>query len=132
MDEDVDRCRLATLKNQSPMGPIFFYAKCHVHMLRLNYPYDTRKPPKKFQGDLSRLPGGRPSQNEAYETRRPPKNFQGNPTCARPNLRWTMTLMAVGRKNIPYDTRKPPKKFQGHPSRLPGGRPRGSPSIKNQ
>ncbi|KAF7821475.1 uncharacterized protein G2W53_026930 [Senna tora] len=35
-------------------------------------------------------------------------------------------------QNDPYDTRKPPKKFQGDPSRSPGGRPRGSPSIRNQ
>ncbi|KAF7821652.1 hypothetical protein G2W53_027107 [Senna tora] len=34
-------------------------------------------------------------QNEAYETRKPPKKFEGNPTCARPNLRWTTTRIAV-------------------------------------
>ncbi|KAF7807842.1 uncharacterized protein G2W53_040003 [Senna tora] len=37
-------------------------------------------------------------QNEAYDTRKPPKKFQGNPTCARPNLRWTTTWIAVGRR----------------------------------
>ncbi|KAF7807782.1 uncharacterized protein G2W53_039943 [Senna tora] len=142
-------------------------------------------------------------QNESYDTRKRPKKFEGNPTCARPNLRWTTTWIAVGSRppkinhpwvnffsrqnlrwisrvkmipmtqgslprcfkairvgrpavdhvdrrpskineswaeshvhmlsqNDPYDTRKPPKKFQGHPSRSPDGRPRGSPSIKNQ
>ncbi|KAF7821459.1 uncharacterized protein G2W53_026914 [Senna tora] len=30
-------------------------------------------------------------QNEAYDTRKPPKKSQGNPTCAWPNLRWTTT-----------------------------------------
>ncbi|KAF7807849.1 uncharacterized protein G2W53_040010 [Senna tora] len=37
-------------------------------------------------------------QNEAYDTKKPPKKFQGNPTCARPNLRWMMTWIAVGRR----------------------------------
>ncbi|KAF7821668.1 uncharacterized protein G2W53_027123 [Senna tora] len=37
----------------------FFYAKSHVHMLCQNDPYDTRKPPKMFQGDQSRSPSGR-------------------------------------------------------------------------
>ncbi|KAF7807859.1 uncharacterized protein G2W53_040020 [Senna tora] len=73
-------------------------------------------------------------QNEAYDTTKPPKKFQGNPTCARPNLRWTTTSIAVGRRppkinhswakshvdmmgqNEAYDTRKPPKKFQGNPT----------------
>ncbi|KAF7821645.1 uncharacterized protein G2W53_027100 [Senna tora] len=36
-------------------------------------------------------------QNEAYDTRKPPKKFQGSPTCAQPNLRWTTTWIAVGR-----------------------------------
>ncbi|KAF7821498.1 uncharacterized protein G2W53_026953 [Senna tora] len=216
--------RSATLKNQSPMGQIFFYGKCHVLMLRKNYPYDTRKPPKKFQGNPSRSPSGRqrgsPSiknqwavgqlffyakskvhmlvQNEAYDTRKPPKKFQGNSTSARPNLRWTTTWIAIGSllrsfkairvgrpavdhvdrhpskineswvklffyaksnvhmlgQNKAYDTRKPPKKlyriptcarpnlrwtmtwkppkkFHGDSSGSPGRRPRGSPSIKN-
>ncbi|KAF7821609.1 protein ANTI-SILENCING 1 isoform X1 [Senna tora] len=35
-------------------------------------------------------------------------------------------------QNDPYNTRKPPKKFQGDPCWSPDGRPRGSPSIKNQ
>ncbi|KAF7821665.1 hypothetical protein G2W53_027120 [Senna tora] len=34
---------------------------------------------------------------EAYDTRKPPKKFQGNPTCAQPNLRWTTTWIPVGR-----------------------------------
>ncbi|KAF7800436.1 uncharacterized protein G2W53_045167 [Senna tora] len=73
-------------------------------------------------------------QDEAYDTRKPPKKFQGNPTCARPNHRWTTTWIAVGRRppkinhswaeshvhvmgqNEAYDTRKPPKKFQGNPT----------------
>ncbi|KAF7800634.1 uncharacterized protein G2W53_044936 [Senna tora] len=37
-------------------------------------------------------------QDEAYDTRKPPKKFQGNPTCARPNHRWTTTWIAVGRR----------------------------------
>ncbi|KAF7807847.1 uncharacterized protein G2W53_040008 [Senna tora] len=37
-------------------------------------------------------------QNEAYDTRKPPMKFQGNPTCARPNLRWTTTWIADGRR----------------------------------
>ncbi|KAF7821635.1 hypothetical protein G2W53_027090 [Senna tora] len=101
-----------------------------------------------------------PRQNKAYDTRKPPKKFQGNPTCAGPNLRWTTTWMAVGRRrskiNHPWETaqevsgqsdlrtakysmdddvnsrRNPPKKFQGDPSRSPGGGPGGSPSIKNK
>ncbi|KAF7821474.1 uncharacterized protein G2W53_026929 [Senna tora] len=60
IDDDVDRRRSATLKNQSPMGQLFFYAKSHVHMLSQNDPYDTRKPPKKFQDDTSQSPSGRP------------------------------------------------------------------------
>ncbi|KAF7821473.1 uncharacterized protein G2W53_026928 [Senna tora] len=35
-----------------------------------------------------------PGQNDAYDTRKPPKMFQGNSTCARPNLRWTTTWFA--------------------------------------
>ncbi|KAF7821659.1 uncharacterized protein G2W53_027114 [Senna tora] len=38
-------------------------------------------------------------QNQAYETRKPPNKFQGNPTCARPNHRWTTTWIAVGRRH---------------------------------
>ncbi|KAF7821468.1 uncharacterized protein G2W53_026923 [Senna tora] len=34
-------------------------------------------------------------QNEAYDKSKPLKKFQGNPTCARPNLRWTTTWIAV-------------------------------------
>ncbi|KAF7807832.1 uncharacterized protein G2W53_039993 [Senna tora] len=60
MDDDLDRCRSPSIQNQSPMGQLFFYAKSHVPMLSQNDPYDTRKPPKKFQGDPSRSPGGRP------------------------------------------------------------------------
>ncbi|KAF7800554.1 uncharacterized protein G2W53_045024 [Senna tora] len=41
-------------------------------------------------------------QNEAYDTRKPPKKFQGNPTCARPNLRWTPTWIAVHPKSITH------------------------------
>ncbi|KAF7800373.1 uncharacterized protein G2W53_044958 [Senna tora] len=37
-------------------------------------------------------------QDEAYDTRKPPKKFQANPTCARPNHRWTTTWIAVGRR----------------------------------
>ncbi|KAF7821628.1 uncharacterized protein G2W53_027083 [Senna tora] len=37
-------------------------------------------------------------QNEAYDIRKPPKKFQGNPTCVRPNLRWTTPWIAVGRQ----------------------------------
>ncbi|KAF7821483.1 uncharacterized protein G2W53_026938 [Senna tora] len=37
-------------------------------------------------------------QNEAYDTRKPHKMFQGNPTLARPNLQWTTTWIAVGRR----------------------------------
>ncbi|KAF7821487.1 uncharacterized protein G2W53_026942 [Senna tora] len=140
-------------------------------------------------------------QNEAYDTRKPQKKFQRNPTCARPNLRWTTTWIAVGslprsfkaiqvgrpavvqvdrrpskineawvnffsmqnltcigwvkmkprtQGNLPRSFKairlargqivvgrrrgspNPPKKFQGDPSQSPGGRPRGSLSIKNQ
>ncbi|KAF7821476.1 uncharacterized protein G2W53_026931 [Senna tora] len=60
MDDYVNRRRSATLKNQSPIGQLLFYAKSHVHMLSQNDPYDTRKPPKNFQCDLSQSPGGRP------------------------------------------------------------------------
>ncbi|KAF7807790.1 uncharacterized protein G2W53_039951 [Senna tora] len=90
-----------------------------------NDPYDTRKPPKKFQGNptcarpnLRRTTtwiavGRRPpkinhpwakshvhmmGQNEAYDTRNPPKKFQSNLTCARPNHRWTTTWIPVGRR----------------------------------
>ncbi|KAF7821667.1 uncharacterized protein G2W53_027122 [Senna tora] len=59
-DDDVDRRWSAPLKNQSPMGQPFFYAKSHVHMLSQNDTYDTRKPRKKFKGDPSRSPGSRP------------------------------------------------------------------------
>ncbi|KAF7821453.1 uncharacterized protein G2W53_026908 [Senna tora] len=136
VDDDVDRCRSATLKNQSPMA------------------YDTRKPPKKFQDNLTCAgPNLRWTTTwiaVVYDTRKPPKKFRSNPTCARPNLRWMTMWIAVA-----YDTRKPPKKFQGNrtcarpnlrltttwitvgrkppmkfegdPSRSPGGRPRGSP-----
>ncbi|KAF7821617.1 uncharacterized protein G2W53_027072 [Senna tora] len=107
VDDDVDRHRSAKLKNQSPMGQPFFYAKSHVHML---------------------------GQNEAYDTRKHPKKFQRNPTCTRPTLRWTTTWSpSVGdpKKSITHG-RKPPKKFQGDQSRLPGGRPCGSLSIRNQ
>ncbi|KAF7821669.1 uncharacterized protein G2W53_027124 [Senna tora] len=34
-------------------------------------------------------------------------------------------------QNDPYDTRKLPKKFQSYSSQSPGGRPRGSTSLKN-
>ncbi|KAF7821629.1 uncharacterized protein G2W53_027084 [Senna tora] len=37
-------------------------------------------------------------QNQAYDRSKPPKQFQGNPTCARPNLRWTTTWIVVGRR----------------------------------
>ncbi|KAF7821670.1 uncharacterized protein G2W53_027125 [Senna tora] len=59
-EDDMDRRRQTPLKNQSPMGQLYFYAKSHVHMLSQNDPYDTRKTPKKFRGDLSRSPGHRP------------------------------------------------------------------------
>ncbi|KAF7821492.1 uncharacterized protein G2W53_026947 [Senna tora] len=39
-----------------------------------------------------------PDQNEASDTRKPAKKFQCNSTCARPNLRWTTTWIAVGRR----------------------------------
>ncbi|KAF7821460.1 uncharacterized protein G2W53_026915 [Senna tora] len=48
-----------SIKNQRVVGQLFFYAKSQVHML---------------------------GQNETYDTRKPPKKFQGNPICARPNL----------------------------------------------
>ncbi|KAF7801085.1 uncharacterized protein G2W53_045212 [Senna tora] len=82
---------------------LFFYAKSHVHMM---------------------------GQDEAYDTRKPPKKFQANPTCARPNHRWTTTWIAVGRRppkinhswaeshvhvmgqNEAYDTRKLPRSFK--------------------
>ncbi|KAF7821455.1 uncharacterized protein G2W53_026910 [Senna tora] len=67
-----------------------------------------------------------PGQNEAYDTGRPPKKFQGNPTCARPNLRWTTMWIVVGRRcskiNHPWgqneanDIGRPPKKLQGNPT----------------
>ncbi|KAF7821650.1 uncharacterized protein G2W53_027105 [Senna tora] len=58
--------------HQKSMGrrSTFFYAKSQVHML---------------------------GQNEAYDTRKPPKKFQGNRTCTRANIRWTTSWIAVGR-----------------------------------
>ncbi|KAF7821461.1 uncharacterized protein G2W53_026916 [Senna tora] len=38
-------------------------------------------------------------ENEAYDIRKPPKKFQGNLTCVWPNLRWTTTLITVGRRH---------------------------------
>ncbi|KAF7800881.1 uncharacterized protein G2W53_044630 [Senna tora] len=94
-----------------------------MHMLGQNEAYDTRKPPKKFQGNMTCARpnlrwtttwitvGRRPpkinhpwakspvhmlGQNEAFDTRKSPKKFQRNPTCAQPNLRWTTTWIAVG------------------------------------
>ncbi|KAF7821612.1 uncharacterized protein G2W53_027067 [Senna tora] len=96
MDDDVDRRRSTTLKNESSMGQLFIYAKSHVHILRQNDPYNTRKPPKKFQ---------------AYETRKPPKEFQRNPTCARPNVRWTTTWIVVD-KMIPMTQGSLPRSFK--------------------
>ncbi|KAF7821613.1 uncharacterized protein G2W53_027068 [Senna tora] len=49
--------------------------------------------PSKINESLVHMLG----QNEAYDTRKPPKKFQGNPTCAQPNIRWTTTWIAVGR-----------------------------------
>ncbi|KAF7807865.1 uncharacterized protein G2W53_040026 [Senna tora] len=89
-------------QNQSPMGQLFFYAESHVHMLGQNDPYDTRKPPREVS---------RPSESVARRSTtwiavhpksmsrgKPPKKFQGNPTCARLNLRWTTTWIASGRR----------------------------------
>ncbi|KAF7821655.1 uncharacterized protein G2W53_027110 [Senna tora] len=141
--------RSPSLKNQCVVSQLLFYAKSHVHMLGQNEAYDTRKRPKKFQGnptcarpnhrwttmwiaeaykDVSRrsesvaqrsttwIAAHQKSmsrgstfflckihvhmlgQNDAYDTRKRPKKFQGNPTCARPNLRWTTTWIAVGRR----------------------------------
>ncbi|KAF7821620.1 uncharacterized protein G2W53_027075 [Senna tora] len=53
------RPRGSPSQNQLVVGQLFVYAKSQVHML---------------------------GQNEAYETRKPPKKFQGNLTCTRPNL----------------------------------------------
>ncbi|KAF7821649.1 uncharacterized protein G2W53_027104 [Senna tora] len=36
----------------------------------------------------------------AYDTRKPPKKFQGNPTCARPNLRWTTTWIGFSQGRL--------------------------------
>ncbi|KAF7821464.1 uncharacterized protein G2W53_026919 [Senna tora] len=116
-------------------------------------PITHGKPPKKFQGDPNWSPGDRPrgstsqiqlvvgqlffnaksqvhmvGQNGVYDTRKPPKKFQGNPTCARPNIRWTTTWIAVGcerqkinhpwlhmlGENEAYDTWRPPRKSQGN------------------
>ncbi|KAF7821663.1 uncharacterized protein G2W53_027118 [Senna tora] len=52
---------------QPHMGQVFSYAKSHVHMLRKNDPYDTRKHPKNFQGDPIRSPGGRPRGSPSIE-----------------------------------------------------------------
>ncbi|KAF7821657.1 uncharacterized protein G2W53_027112 [Senna tora] len=70
-----------------------------------NEAYDTRKPPKKFQGNPT---FARPNIRRTatwITVGRPPKKFQGNPTCARPNVRRTTTWIAVGRrcsKNITH------------------------------
>ncbi|KAF7821633.1 uncharacterized protein G2W53_027088 [Senna tora] len=161
MDDDVDRRRWAKLKNQSPMGHLFSMQNPTCNCADKMNPMTQGSLPRSFKAIRVGHPAvdhvGRPPakineswvhmlvQNEAYDTRKHPKKFQGNPTCARLNLRWTTTWIAVGgrrskinhprvnfffyakshvhmrRKNDPHDTRKPPKKFQGDPSWSPSG-----------
>ncbi|KAF7800641.1 uncharacterized protein G2W53_044943 [Senna tora] len=47
------------------------WAESQVHMLSQIDPYDTRKPPKKFQGHPSRSPGGRPRGSPSTQNQSP-------------------------------------------------------------
>ncbi|KAF7821480.1 uncharacterized protein G2W53_026935 [Senna tora] len=49
MQDDVFRRRSATIKKQSPMGQLFFYAKSHVHMLRHMIPITQGSLPRSFK-----------------------------------------------------------------------------------
>ncbi|KAF7821625.1 uncharacterized protein G2W53_027080 [Senna tora] len=49
MDDNVDRRQSATIKNKSPTGQLFVYAKTQVHMWGQNEAYDKRKPPRSFK-----------------------------------------------------------------------------------
>ncbi|KAF7801208.1 uncharacterized protein G2W53_044821 [Senna tora] len=117
---------IASTKINESWCELFFYAKSHVHMMGQDEAYDTRKPPKKFQGN-------RLARGQIIDGRR-----HGSPSVAvHPKSITHGSTFFLGRissayaeSNDPYDTRKPPKKFQGHPSRSPGGRPRGSPSTQ--
>ncbi|KAF7821673.1 uncharacterized protein G2W53_027128 [Senna tora] len=101
MNDDVNHHRLAPLKNQSPVGQLFFYSKSHVHMLSQNDPCDMRKPPKKFQGNTSRSLGGRPRGSSSLK----------NQLVVGQLFFYAKSQVHMLSENDPCDTRKPPKKF---------------------
>ncbi|KAF7821614.1 uncharacterized protein G2W53_027069 [Senna tora] len=57
----------SAVKNQCVVGQLFFYAKPHVLMRNQNEAYETRKPPKKFQGEPNRSPSGRPRRSPSIK-----------------------------------------------------------------
>ncbi|KAF7821634.1 uncharacterized protein G2W53_027089 [Senna tora] len=114
----------------------FFYTKSQVHMLCQNEAHDIRKPPKKFEGNRA---CARPNLRRTTTWIAPitqvnlPKSFKAI-RLARGQIfdgrRRGSSSVADAQNSTTHG--KPPKKFQGDPSRLPGGRRRGSPTIKNQ
>ncbi|KAF7821656.1 uncharacterized protein G2W53_027111 [Senna tora] len=101
---------IAVHQKSKSHGSTFFNAKSHMHMLGQNEAYDTTKTSQEVsrQSDLRAAKSSTDDEVDcrrsatlktqspmAFDTRKPPKKFQGNPTCARPNLRWTTTWIAV-------------------------------------
>ncbi|KAF7807888.1 uncharacterized protein G2W53_040049 [Senna tora] len=91
---------VAVTQNQSLMGQLFSRQNLTAYA-ESNDPYDTRKPPKKFQGHPSRSPGGRPRGSPSTQNQSPMEVSRQSDLRAA-NLRWTPTWIAVHPKSITH------------------------------